>query len=55
MLDIEEKHTGITRVALTVVSLDETKNFMSQTGIRMTGSFKFGGISTMFMRDPDHP
>jgi len=53
LMDVEEKHTGITHVALTVSSLDDAKNFMSQNGIKITGSFSFGNMSAIFIRDPD--
>lgn len=53
LMDVEEKHTGITHVALTVKSLDEAKEFMSDHNIEITGSFSFGDMSAIFIRDPD--
>ena len=53
LMDVDEKHTGITHVALTVGSLDNAKNFMSENDIEITGSFSFGGMSAIFIRDPD--
>ena len=53
LMDVDEKHTGITHVALTVDSLDNAKNFMSENDIEITGSFSFGGMSAIFIRDPD--
>lgn len=53
LMDVEEKHPGITHVALTVASLDETKAFLGQQGIEITGSFSFGRMSAVFIRDPD--
>ena len=51
--DVEEKHPGITHVALTVASLDATKAFVGEQNIAITGSFSFGGMSAVFIRDPD--
>ena len=53
LMDVDEKHTGITHVALTVSSLDHTENFMSENDIKITGSFSFGNMSAIFVRDPD--
>ena len=53
LMDAEEKHCGITHVALTVKSLDETKAFLSENNTEITGSFSFGGMSAVFIRDPD--
>ena len=53
LMDVEEKYTGITHMALTVGSLDDTKRFMSENNIEVTGSFSFGGMSAIFIRDPD--
>ena len=53
LMDVDEKHTGITHVALTITSLDDAKNFMSEQDIEITGSFSFGNMSAIFIRDPD--
>ena len=53
LMDVPDKHTGITHVALTVSSLDIAKNFMSDNKIDITGSFSFGEMSAIFVRDPD--
>lgn len=53
LMDVDEKHTGITHVALTVSSLDDARNFMAENSIEITGSFSFGGMSAIFVRDPD--
>ena len=53
LMDIEAKHTGITHFALTVESLSETKEFLAQNRIELTGSFSFKGMSAVFIRDPD--
>lgn len=53
LMDGEEKYTGITHVALTVRSLEDAKTFMEINEIKITGSFSFGGMSAIFIRDPD--
>ena len=53
LMDVPEKHTGITHVALTVSSLQDARDFMAEHEIELTGSFSFGGMSAIFVRDPD--
>ena len=53
LMDVEEKYPGYTHIALTVSSLPAAKRFMSEHAIEITGSFKFGNMSAIFIRDPD--
>ena len=53
LMDGEEKPPGITHMALTVSSLDETEAFLAEHDIPITGSFSFGDLSAVFIRDPD--
>jgi catechol 2,3-dioxygenase-like lactoylglutathione lyase family enzyme len=53
LMDVDDKHPGITHVALTVASLDAAKTFLSESDIEITGSFSFGEMSAVFIRDPD--
>lgn len=53
LMDVEEKHAGITHVALTVNALEDARNFVIDNEIRITGSFSFGNMSAIFIRDPD--
>ena len=53
LMDVDDKHTGITHFALTVSSLDDAKTFMANNDIKITGSFGFGPMSAIFIRDPD--
>ena len=53
LMDVDEKHTGITHVALTISDLGEAKNFLLDNDIKITGSFSFGNMSAIFVRDPD--
>lgn len=53
LMDVDEKHTGITHVALTVGALAQAKEFVAEHNIQITGSFSFGDMSAIFIRDPD--
>ena len=53
LMDIEEKHPGYTHIALTVSSLESAREFAAAQGIEITGSFSFGDMSAIFIRDPD--
>lgn len=53
LMDVEEKYPGYTHIALTVSDLDIAKSFMNENNIEITGSFSFGNMSAIFIRDPD--
>ena len=53
LMDAAEKRTGITHFALTVAALDAARDFVESSGIAITGSFSFNGMSAIFIRDPD--
>ena len=53
LMDNPDKYTGITHMALSVSSLEDAKIFLKQNNISITGSFSFGGMSAIFIRDPD--
>ena len=53
LMDSDDKYSGITHVALTVSSLKSAEELMNDKGIPITGSFSFGGMSAIFIRDPD--
>ena len=53
LMDVDEKYPGYTHIALTVSSLAVAKEFMKTNGIEITGSFSFGSMSAIFIRDPD--
>ncbi len=53
LMDEPVKYPGITHFALTVSSIDETRAFLGDTGIPITGEFSFGKLSAVFIRDPD--
>ncbi len=53
LMDVEEKYPGYTHIALTVSDLEMAKSFMNDNNIEITGSFSFGDMSAIFIRDPD--
>ncbi len=53
LMDVDEKYTGITHMALTVSPIADAKAFMANHNIEITGSFGFGSMSAIFVRDPD--
>jgi len=53
LMDVAEKHPGYTHIALTVSSLAKARGFVTEQGIEITGSFSFGEMSAIFIRDPD--
>ena len=53
LMDVSEKHAGITHFALTIESLAQAKQFLAENDIPITGSFSFGNMSAIFIRDPD--
>jgi lactoylglutathione lyase len=53
LMDVSEKYAGITHVALTVSSIAGAREFVTSLEIEITGSFSFGDMSAIFIRDPD--
>ena len=53
LMDVDDKYTGYTHIALTVSSLEQAKAFFADKDIPLTGSFSFEGMSAIFVRDPD--
>ena len=52
-MDVSEKYPGYTHIALTVPALDVAREFVEAQGIEVTGSFSFGDMSAIFIRNPD--
>jgi catechol 2,3-dioxygenase-like lactoylglutathione lyase family enzyme len=53
LMDIEQKHAGITHVSFKVASLEASKAFLAQHGIGLSGQFSFKDLHAVFIRDPD--
>lgn len=53
LMDIDEKHAGITHVSYKVKSIPATKKFLAKEGIPLSGEFEFKGLHAIFFRDPD--
>lgn len=53
LMDIDEKHAGITHVSYKVNSISEAKTFLAEEGIPLSGEFRFKGLHAIFIRDPD--
>jgi lactoylglutathione lyase len=53
LMDVNEKHAGITHVSYKVSSVEQAKTFLNSLGIPLTGEMKFKGLHAIFIRDPD--
>jgi lactoylglutathione lyase len=53
LMDVTDKHAGITHVSFKVSSMDEAKEFLKERGITQTGEMNFKGMHAIFFRDPD--
>ncbi len=53
LMDVDEKHPGITHVSYKVSSIDAAKAALEEQGIPLTGEFSFKGLHAIFFRDPD--
>ena len=55
LMDVEEKYSGYTHIALSVKSVSEVQLALKKAGITITeGPIRFpGGSTSIFIRDPD--
>jgi catechol 2,3-dioxygenase-like lactoylglutathione lyase family enzyme len=53
LMDVADKYPGITHVALRVASEAAARDFCAAQNIPITGQFRFGAMSAIFIRDPD--
>ena len=53
LMDVEEKHPGITHVSFKVASIEAAKQFLAGQGIALSGQFSYKDLRAIFIRDPD--
>jgi len=53
LMDVPQKHTGFTHIALEITDADEVKRQLDELGITITESVEFEGANFFFIRDPD--
>ena len=53
LMDVPEKHTGYTHIALEIVDAEEVERQLEALGIEITERVEFGGEKFFFIRDPD--
>ncbi len=53
LMDVAQKHTGFTHIALEITDADEVKQQLDALGITITESVEFEGANFFFIRDPD--
>ncbi len=47
LIHVDEKSADYTRIAMTVHSLDDAREFMKKNGIQIADSFSFGSMSVI--------
>ena len=53
LMDVPEKHTGFTHIALEITNVDAVKRQLDRHGIEITETVEFEGATFFFVRDPD--
>ena len=54
LMDVPEKHTGFTHIALEVTDLESVQRQLESLSVNITeGPIEFDGASFIFIRDPD--
>ena len=53
LMDIKEKHTGYTHIAIEVTNADAVEQQIQELGIEITERVEFSGAKFFFIRDPD--
>lgn len=53
LMDVPEKHTGFTHIALEITDVEAVKRQLDDGGIEITETVEFGGATFFFVRDPD--
>lgn len=53
LMDVPEKHTGYTHIALEITDAEAVERQIQALGIEITERVEFGGSRFFFIRDPD--
>ncbi len=53
LMDVPEKHTGFTHIALEITDADSVEEQLQSLGIEITERVEFEGARFFFVRDPD--
>ena len=53
LMDVAEKHPGITHVSFKVASIEAAKQALAEHGIALSGQFSYKDLRAVFIRDPD--
>ena len=53
LMDVTEKHTGFTHIALEITDIEGVKQQLENHGIVITETVEFEGATFFFVRDPD--
>ena len=53
LMDVPQKHTGYTHIALEITDAEEVERQIQALGIKITERVEFGGSRFFFIRDPD--
>ena len=53
LMDVPEKHTGYTHIALEITDSDAVERQLNAADIEITEKVEFGGAYFFFIRDPD--
>ena len=53
LMDVQEKHTGFTHIALEITDADAVETQLNSLDIEITERVEFGGAKFFFIRDPD--
>lgn len=53
LMDVPEKHTGFTHVAIEITDADAAEKEIQDLGIEITERVEFEGAKFFFIRDPD--
>jgi lactoylglutathione lyase len=53
LMDLQEKHTGFTHIALEITDADAVETQLNSLDIEITERVEFGGAKFFFIRDPD--